>query len=328
MWNHTSRLTLVLGVIAAGAIHGERLHAQTFTHVVQGLAVDPTNSQVVFAGTFLGLFKTVDGGTSWARVTHPDTRADFKAVAFHPTEPCTLYTGNDSHVSNQTIPGVPPGVIVYNSGDLIWRSIDCGLSWTNVTSFGGRAAGSFAFTSATPPVMYVYINRNGGNLGFTNTLEYVLRGTPQQFTFPAQVGYLPIDGRFVVADPSDPCGVYIVRASATVLKSISCTDWTLATVGTPLSAAGQPTVVRSLAVHPTNQSVLAGTASGLLFRKAVTPATGPRLRSSPVRSMPSSSCPGMTTWRTPQAAGASSTRASTADSRGRRPPTSERRSPG
>jgi photosystem II stability/assembly factor-like uncharacterized protein len=36
------------------------------------LMQDPTNRKIVYAGTTEGLYKTVDGGTTWARMTSPD----------------------------------------------------------------------------------------------------------------------------------------------------------------------------------------------------------------------------------------------------------------
>ena len=34
--------------------------------------LDPTNRNTVYAGTTEGLYKTLDGGTTWKRMTGPD----------------------------------------------------------------------------------------------------------------------------------------------------------------------------------------------------------------------------------------------------------------
>src|SRR5205814_1604266 len=80
---------------------------------VISLAIHPTNSDVVYAATGSGLFKTVDGGQSWSALTSGLTRLP-EVVRLNPITPSTVYVGTDS------------------GG--IFKSIDDGQSWVQANS--------------------------------------------------------------------------------------------------------------------------------------------------------------------------------------------------
>jgi photosystem II stability/assembly factor-like uncharacterized protein len=87
------------------------------------LAVSPTNSNVVFAGTpGAGLFKTTNGGLSWVPVFDDKPYLYIGAIAIDPNNPNTIYAGTGD-------PNVPFTVFI---GDGIYKSIDGGNSWTNI----------------------------------------------------------------------------------------------------------------------------------------------------------------------------------------------------
>ena len=74
-------------------------HAPLFTslsNVLPSLAVDPTNAQVLYAGTTSGIYKTTNGGGSWARV-YAGLPSSFEtavtSLAIDPNAPCTIYAG-------------------------------------------------------------------------------------------------------------------------------------------------------------------------------------------------------------------------------------------
>ena len=87
------------------------------------LAVSPTNSNVVFAGTpGAGLFKTTNGGISWVPVFDDKPYLYIGAIAIDPNNPNTIYAGTGD-------PNVPFTVFI---GDGIYKSTDGGNSWTNI----------------------------------------------------------------------------------------------------------------------------------------------------------------------------------------------------
>ena len=64
--------------------------------IVEAIAVDPGNANVVYVATLEeGIFRTTDGGGSWTPVERPTTspEASFTALAIDPTDPATVWAG-------------------------------------------------------------------------------------------------------------------------------------------------------------------------------------------------------------------------------------------
>src|SRR5262249_47749468 len=72
----------------------------TFTNA---LAVDPSNSSVVYLGLF-GLFKSTHGGSNWTPVNGANNSSIF-SIAFDPSTSSTMYLGIDSGVLKSTNSG-------------------------------------------------------------------------------------------------------------------------------------------------------------------------------------------------------------------------------
>lgn len=90
-------------------------------HPVEGLGVDPANSNVVYAGTLYGLFKSFDGGATWSWVRRGER---YTAIAVDPLDGETVYIGNGEKAE-------------------VLKSTDGGATWTDVTgtiTFPGIAA--------------------------------------------------------------------------------------------------------------------------------------------------------------------------------------------
>jgi photosystem II stability/assembly factor-like uncharacterized protein len=82
---------------------------------VLALAIDPVQPQVLYAGSAKGLFKSVNGGASWARLTHGLPNGSIGALAVDPRSRA-VYAATSS--------GVP--------GQIVFRSDDEGEHWTSV----------------------------------------------------------------------------------------------------------------------------------------------------------------------------------------------------
>ncbi len=62
--------------------------------VVNALAIDPSNPSTIYVGTPRGgVFKSLDGGTSWAAVNNGLTTPFVLSLAIDPTRPSTIYAG-------------------------------------------------------------------------------------------------------------------------------------------------------------------------------------------------------------------------------------------
>jgi photosystem II stability/assembly factor-like uncharacterized protein len=86
---------------------------------VLALAIDPVQPQILYAGNVLGLFKSGNGGTSWARLTQGLPNDPIDALAVDPRTR-TVYAATTS---------VIPGQIVFRSDDEggRWTSVDGGM---------------------------------------------------------------------------------------------------------------------------------------------------------------------------------------------------------
>lgn len=76
---------------------------------VRAIAVHPANSNVIYAGTQDGPYRSTDGGAHWERLGFPDRNAVIWALSIHPTRPNVLFAG--------TAPVA------------LYRSVDSGDNW-------------------------------------------------------------------------------------------------------------------------------------------------------------------------------------------------------
>jgi len=138
---------------------------------VRALAVSPASPQIVAAGTLSGVFRSLDGGQSWARITaegDPDLR-NFESVAFGFHDPNVMYAGtwhlgwktvdggqtwlpmhagmiDDSDVMTLTVDRWRPHVVYATACTGIYRSDDDAARWTKIKGIpnSSRRTRSFA----------------------------------------------------------------------------------------------------------------------------------------------------------------------------------------
>jgi photosystem II stability/assembly factor-like uncharacterized protein len=146
--------------------------------VISAIAFDPQNSGIVYVGTINpggdggdGLFKSLDGGSTWQNLTG----SDVWYLAIDPRNPDTIYYGDDgawlkSTDAGQTWNGlkVPcnsyTGVLAIdpgNSGTLycgddakVFRSTDAGASWAQLGSGLVGRVNSLTFDPHDPAKLY------------------------------------------------------------------------------------------------------------------------------------------------------------------------------
>ena len=87
------------------------------------VAVSPTNSNVILIGTpGAGIYKTTNGGATWAPVFDSKPFLYIGAIAFDPNNASIVYAGTGD-------PDVPFTVFI---GDGMYKSTDGGNTWTNI----------------------------------------------------------------------------------------------------------------------------------------------------------------------------------------------------
>lgn len=182
--NRAPRLQLLVGTRGRPAPGTNRARFLS-TGVLRGtaitsIAVDPTDKQLMFAATVNGLYKSENGGESWARAFAGLTAGERLAlrIAIRPGEPQLMILG--------TLSGM-------------YTSSDRGENWTKNGTVGG-AVNEVAFD--TTDSKYVYLATNGG----------VLRSTDGGRTFDGiYYSSLPAenDVKTMALDPFDPETLYI-----------------------------------------------------------------------------------------------------------------------
>ncbi|HSB04190.1 MAG TPA: BACON domain-containing carbohydrate-binding protein [Thermodesulfobacteriota bacterium] len=84
------------------------------------LAIDPTNTSIIYAGTNGGVFKSTNWGESWSPINNGLTNTHVTILAIDPSDPSTIYAGTNG------------GVFESTNGGGNWST--SGLANTHVTS--------------------------------------------------------------------------------------------------------------------------------------------------------------------------------------------------
>lgn len=120
---------------------------------VTAIAIDPSTPSTIYVGAVgSGVWKTADGGGSWAPVTDSLPSLDVAAIAVDPTTPSNVY------------------VALVNAG--VFRSTDAGASWTQLsTDLGAEVRwGVLIVSPADPRVIFLTTSAGvyrSGNSGVT-----------------------------------------------------------------------------------------------------------------------------------------------------------------
>ena len=150
------------------------------------LSVDPTNSDIIFAGG-IGLERSSDGGTSWQSVF--GLHVDQHALVFDSTNHLNVYAGNDGGVYRGTYASPTDNIGV-------WVKVSDGLIITQFNQVGVSSAGLDVFGGGTQDNG---TNRTVGGLTWNNILG--------------------ADGGFFIIDPSNPYILYAETQNGGIYKS-------------------------------------------------------------------------------------------------------------
>jgi len=203
---------------------------------ITALAINPTTPTTVYAGVGgQGVFKSVNGGASWA-ATGLVGKITTSTLAIDPITTSTIYAGT-------LIRGV-------------FKSVDGGISWTAMNAglhnFNIRV---IAIDPITPSTVYSG-NFMGGGLNKSVDGGANWSGTGVFFNAINSL----------VIDPVTPTNIYAGTNEGRFLKSVDGgANW--ATTSLPLSAAGWVPYIQSLAIDPvTPTTIYAGTDVAGIFK--------------------------------------------------------------
>jgi photosystem II stability/assembly factor-like uncharacterized protein len=150
-------------------------------HSVRGLAIAPSNPDVIVASAIDGVFRSDDGGDSWRRISpagHAEIR-NVESVAIDPTDPDVVYVGtwhlpwktmdggrtwrsthegmiDDSDVFVMMLDHRTPRTVYATACTGIYRSVDAGARWVKAKGIptSSRRTRAFAQDPERPDTLY------------------------------------------------------------------------------------------------------------------------------------------------------------------------------
>jgi photosystem II stability/assembly factor-like uncharacterized protein len=108
---------------------------------VNTLVIDPVNTDIVYAGTTRGLFKTTNGAGSWTRIGRSLGDQYISSLVIDPTNPATLYAGGRAGVQKSADRGET------------WQPANEGLETLNIRTI--------AMSPLDPQTLYAGTNGSG-----------------------------------------------------------------------------------------------------------------------------------------------------------------------
>jgi len=194
---------------------------------VASLVVDPTNAQVVYAGSAGGgVWKSSNGGGSWTALTDTQASLAIGALAIGPTGQLIYAgTGEDNTSESQ----VGQGILISTNG---------GSSWTlsGQSTFAGHHIGGIAIDQVTPTHVLV-----ASDIGLWETGDGGTTWTPDYGRYGSLIlglGGKTASGaaRQIIQDPDNPSKYWLsvsddcLTEAGDLLTSVdSGSSWTLAT---------------------------------------------------------------------------------------------------
>ena len=246
-------------------------------HGVSSLAIDPTDTEVVYAAkNFDGVYRTTSGGSLWIQMISGLTEPIVRSLAVDPTNTQVVYAGTSEYVFKST------------NGGSLWIRMNNGLVNKNVSCLAIDPTNTqviYAGTTNGGSGTWILKSTNGGGLwtpivnGFTNSMVYSLAiypGNTQVIYAATNIGvFKSTNGgglwglttltlasthtyfRSVAIDPSNGQVFYAGAEDGYVYKSIDGGDsWIQSGVTT-----GTPDIL-ALVIDPTNtQAIYAGASS-------------------------------------------------------------------
>jgi photosystem II stability/assembly factor-like uncharacterized protein len=244
-------------------------------------AINPKSPSTMFAGTSEGLFRTVDGGTTWTAcgtIPAQTTQPCVISIAIDPITPTTLYVSTNGHgvfrsvnnggswkdinsdlTRNQicwqiAVDPKTPTTVYTVTQSYICRSMDSGATWTTLGK-GSTLEGVsyFAIDPLTPTTLYA--------IGYVNSFSrrVILRSVNGGSTWKALSMHIDNAARVELVIGSKTSSTLYVRTDNSVLLSTDRGD-TWKAIGAGLANK----TVNSIAIDPKIPTTLyAGTKSGL-----------------------------------------------------------------
>jgi photosystem II stability/assembly factor-like uncharacterized protein len=154
------------------------------TQTIARIVIDPTRSDVVYVASpghlfgpnpDRGIYKTTDGGRTWAKIKYVDENTGFTDIAIDPSNPNLLYAA--SYQRRRTGCCFNGG----GPGSALWKTEDAGRTWTKLTT--GLPSGTLGrialdVARSNPDVVYAQVEHEGAEAPAPNAAAAGMEGAP------------------------------------------------------------------------------------------------------------------------------------------------------
>ncbi|HEX7186182.1 MAG TPA: hypothetical protein VF756_30435 [Thermoanaerobaculia bacterium] len=208
------RIAFALALFA-GPLYAER---------VTSLAVNPSDPDVLYAGTDAGVYKSVDGGESWFRLSLPESLV--QALAVSPSDPDILY------VSIGALPTVAG----------VFRSTDAGETWTQVNR-GLPPPPPFCGCGSLMPIFALAVDPANAQVVYAGTFQGVYKTrTGGERWFPSNQGMGDAAAISLAIDPTFHNRIYAATGTTLYGSTNRGASWT--------ALGGSDLRIQEVVVHP------------------------------------------------------------------------------
>ena len=247
----------------SGIISGFPVHWGEMSGRIRGLAVDPTNPNIVYVGVASGgIWKTTDGGASWTNVGDNLASLTYGAIAIDPANPNVVYAGAGEIMFNFS-------PFIYE-GQGLYKTTDGGVTWNQITSGFGSPT-HFGDLEVSPHNSNVVFAALGSGYWYRGNLsnEGIWRSTDGGMSWSKTL--FVIDAFDVIVHPSNSTLVYAsagggVGGSGFYISFDGGINWTQSNTGLPSAN----TILR-MQISLCNSSP--STIYGLIYDNSGTPKT-------------------------------------------------------
>ena len=139
---------------------------------INWIELDPTNPDVAYVAalgtlwgpnTERGVYKTIDGGTTWDRILYVDETTGATDIKMDPTNPDKLFAAMWEFTR------LPYHFTSGGPGSSLYRSLDGGESWIEITTEDGLPSGewgraNFDIAPSNPDIVYLLLETENNNV--------------------------------------------------------------------------------------------------------------------------------------------------------------------
>lgn len=266
------------------------------TLAITSLSIDPANPQVLYAtSATAGIFKSIDGGTTWSPSNQGLNVLDVRSLSIHPLNSNLLYAGavgtvfkstngggewtpidlgTLDNVSNplptatiQTLAATPgAGSILYAGGSAgIFKSVDQGKGWAAMnTQLGTKTVIALEVHPVKPAVLYAAVAEQGIYKSLDGGGSWRLEnGLPEAGAIPSTL--IPSNVTDLVIDPNQADRFYAATAGLGVFQGSEDADGHL--LWQPVNTGlGSSTILTLAAAPGVPTTVYAGSFQSGIFK--------------------------------------------------------------